>query len=45
MLGLKKSANASSARVSAGMLDAINKVQAVIEFGLDGTIQDRKSVV
>jgi methyl-accepting chemotaxis protein len=39
MLGLKKSANASSARVSAGMLDAINKVQAVIEFGLDGTIQ------
>jgi methyl-accepting chemotaxis protein len=39
MLGLKKSASAASARVSAGMLDAINKVQAVIEFGLDGTIQ------
>jgi methyl-accepting chemotaxis protein len=39
MLGLKKSVSASSARASAGMLDAINKVQAVIEFGLDGSIQ------
>jgi methyl-accepting chemotaxis protein len=39
MLGFKKSANAPSARVGAGMLDAINKVQAVIEFGLDGSIQ------
>jgi methyl-accepting chemotaxis protein len=39
MLRFKKSANAPSARVGAGMLDAINKVQAVIEFGLDGTIQ------
>ncbi len=39
MLGFKKSAHAPSTRVSAGMLDAINKVQAVIEFGLDGTIQ------
>ncbi len=39
MLGFKKSINASSARVSAGMLNAVNKVQAVIEFGLDGTIE------
>ena len=27
-------------RMNAGMLDAINKAQAVIEFSLDGTIQD-----
>lgn len=39
MLGFKRSTNAPSRRGSAGMLDAINKVQAVIEFGLDGTIQ------
>ena len=39
MLGFKTSAGASSARTGAGMFDAINRVQAVIEFGLDGTIQ------
>lgn len=30
----------ANVRVNAGMLDAINKAQAVIEFSLDGTIQD-----
>ena len=39
MLGFKTSAGSSSARTGAGMFDAINRVQAVIEFGLDGTIQ------
>ena len=39
MLGFKTFAGSSSARTSAGMLDAINRVQAVIEFGLDGIIQ------
>jgi methyl-accepting chemotaxis protein len=39
MLSFGKSANASSARTGAAMLEAINKVQAVIEFGLDGTIE------
>jgi methyl-accepting chemotaxis protein len=36
MLGFKTSTNASSA--GAGMLEAINKVQAIIEFTMDGTI-------
>jgi methyl-accepting chemotaxis protein len=39
MIGFKKSAHALSAQDSAGMADAVNRVQAVIEFGLDGTIQ------
>lgn len=39
MLGFKTSAGSSSARTGAGMFDAINRVQAVIEFGLDGTTQ------
>jgi methyl-accepting chemotaxis protein len=41
MLALKPSAFTNSQRqLSSGMLDAINKVQAVIEFTLDGTILD-----
>ena len=32
-------ANVTEVRKQSGMLDAINKAQAVIEFGLDGTIQ------
>jgi methyl-accepting chemotaxis protein len=39
MFRLGKLTDSSAARISAGMLDAINKVQAVIEFSLDGTIQ------
>jgi methyl-accepting chemotaxis protein len=40
MLRFGKLTTGSHARVSAGMLDAINKVQAVIEFSLDGVVQD-----
>ena len=32
-------ANVTEARKQSGMLDAINKAQAVIEFALDGTVQ------
>ena len=38
MLGLKPSAATTSQRQLSGMLDAINKVQAIIEFSLDGVI-------
>jgi methyl-accepting chemotaxis protein len=38
MLKLNKLMGASSERGNAGMLEAINKVQAVIEFAMDGTI-------
>ena len=40
MFRLGKLTEGANARVNAGMLDAINKVQAVIEFSLDGTIQN-----
>jgi methyl-accepting chemotaxis protein len=40
MLKLNKLMGASSGRGNAGMLEAINKVQAVIEFTMDGIILD-----
>ncbi len=40
MFRIGKLTEGANGRVNAGMLDAINKVQAVIEFSLDGTIQD-----
>jgi methyl-accepting chemotaxis protein len=38
MLAFRPSTNTSSQRQLGGMLDAINKVQAVIEFSLDGIV-------
>ena len=38
MLALRTSTNTNSQRQLSGMLDAINKVQAVIEFSLDGIV-------
>jgi PAS domain-containing protein len=38
MLGLGHSAGNGSQRQANGMLEAINKVQAVIEFSMDGLI-------
>ncbi|HUC51921.1 MAG TPA: methyl-accepting chemotaxis protein [Xanthobacteraceae bacterium] len=38
MLGLKHSAGNGSQRLANGMLEAINKVQAIIEFTMDGVV-------